>query len=216
MLGHTVVLRWWTGAGLETVEDASVGRRGARRGWWVTGVLAVTALAGTWFVTSPDDVVTPGGTVGLQIEPDASRYVGLYYLSEDDLVIDPLEPVTVNGLGTVLWLCAPIQRSGVIGTAGRDDLDEHCSSVEPFEPGMVLAGRRPDSVPSEPYLLVEVIPTGEQPQGLCALDVTYRPVDGWRTGRQRDGGPVRVVVNEPADSDELVEPDEGLLAACRS
>lgn len=105
-----------------------------------------------------------------------------YSLSERELLIESIEPVTVNGLDVTL-----------------------------FRGGTVIAGRKPGGLPTEPVLLVEVTPTSDQPQGLCALDITYRSVDGWRTGRQRDGGLYRVVVNEDPD---VHWPEEELLSAC--
>jgi hypothetical protein len=205
-----------TGVGMETVEDAPAGRRGTRQRWLLIGAVAVAAMAGIWLVTAPDAIGTPGGTVAMQLEPGETRYVGYYSLSADELVVESIDPVTLNGLDTALWLCVPIPESGVIGVGGRADLDEHCRSVEPFGPGMVLAPRNADEGRNEPYLLVEVIPTSDQPQGMCGLDITYRAVDGWRTGRQRQGGDVQVTVNEPDDPDQLIEPEEELLAACRS
>lgn len=119
--------------------------------------------------------------------------------------------------GAVSFRAAPCKTRDLDGRAAAHPFESgRGAAIEPFEPGTVLAGRTPGPPPSGPYLVVEVTPTNDQPQGLSALDVTYRAVDGWRPGRQRDGGLYRVAVNEPDDSDRWVEPDEELLAACGS
>ncbi|MCC5947880.1 MAG: hypothetical protein JJT89_05440 [Nitriliruptoraceae bacterium] len=199
---------------MDTVEGAPASRRSGRRRLLLGGIV-VAALVGVWFLTTPDDIPGPGGTVGMQLEPGESSFVGVYGLSGRDLVLESVEPVTLNGLDTALWLCDPIPESGVIGAGGRASLDEHCRSVEPFEPGTVLAGRGQDGHLDQPYLLVEVTSTSDQRQGMCGLDITYRAVDGWRTGRVREGGEIRVSVNEP-EEDWFDEPEDELFAACRS
>jgi hypothetical protein len=189
-------------------------RRVPRRAWSAAaGVAVVAALVSVWQVTAPDDLTGPGATMSMTVEPGGSAYVGYYPLSERDLVIESIEPVTLNGLHVTLWLCHPVSDEDPLGSAAADDLDEFCRSVEPFAPGTRLAGRHPDWRPTEPYLLAQVTATSDRPQGLCGLDITYRRVDGWRTGRHPETGSQRVVLNEEPDTDW---PDEELLSACES
>jgi hypothetical protein len=201
------------GGSVETVDVEPSSRRVPRWVWLAAAGVTVGALVGVWFLTAPDEVASPGATVGLQVAPGDSAYVGYYPLSERDLVIEAIEPVTLNGPDVALWLCDPAPDTDPLGSSLGDDLAEHCRSLDPFLPGAVIAGRHPDWRPTEPYLMVELTPTSDQPQGLCALDITYRPVDGWRTGRQRNGGQYRAVVNEDPEVDW---PDEELLTACES
>lgn len=174
-------------------------------------VVAVAVIAGVWVATAPDAVVSPGATVGMPLEVGESGYVGEYALSDRDLRVESIEPVTVGGLAVDLWVCDPAPGQDAIGAVTSERLPEHCVSVEPFVPGTTLAGRPPGARATAPYLLIEVTPTEERPQGLCGLDVTYRLVDGWRTGRRRVAGSTRVVVNEGGDETPL---DEGLMSEC--
>lgn len=186
-----------------------VSRRGVLAGG---GVVLVVAIASFWVALAPDAVVSPGATIGLPLEVGESGYVGYYPLSERDLVIESVEPVTLNGLDVAVWMCDPVPGEDPLGSARAADLPEFCRSVEPFEPGTTIAGHSRDHRAVGPYLLVEVTPTEEVPQGLCGLDMTYRLADGWRTGRHREGGSYRVVVNE--DGDVAWDDDEELLSAC--
>lgn len=202
---------------MEAVQDASGRRPGTDRRGWLIGLVAVATLVGTWLATAPNAIGTPGGIVGVQLAPGDAAYIGTYSLATEDVIVESIEPVTLNGLETALWLCVPIPGTDVIGASDRAGLDAHCDSVDPFVAGTVLAAPTPGADTHPPYLLVEVIATSDQPQGMCGLDITYRTVDGWRTGRAQQAGEVLVGVNEPDDPDdpdEPVESDERLLTAC--
>lgn len=201
-----------------TMTDRPRGRRAAAAGsprLVVAGALAVAVLGAAWLVTAPDAVVPAAAAdaiVGVTADVGEPMYVGSYALADRDVVIESIEPVTVNGLDVALWMCDPAPGAAPIGAVASEGLSRSCRSVEPLVPGTTVAALPAGGQVVEPYVVLEVTPTADGPQGLCGLDVTYRLADGWRTGRHREAGPPHVVVNE---GDDAPWPEEGVLASCR-
>lgn len=180
----------------------------------VAGALGVAVLGVAWLVTAPDAVASAaaaGSTVGVTADVGEPMYVGSHALADRDVVVESVAPVTVNGLDVALWMCDPASGAVPIGAVGGEALPTLCRSVEPLLPGTTVAGLPAGSRVVDPYVLLEVTPTDDGPQGLCGLDLTYRFADGWRTGRQRAAGPPRVVVN---GDDDASWPEEGVLSEC--
>jgi hypothetical protein len=113
---------------VETIDVEPSSRRVPRWAWLAAAGVTVVALVSVWFTTVPDEIASPGATVGMQVAPGDSAYIGYYPLSERDLVIEAIEPVTLNGPDVTLWLCDPAPDTDPLGSSLGDDLAEHCRS----------------------------------------------------------------------------------------
>ncbi|WP_157041877.1 hypothetical protein [Nitriliruptor alkaliphilus] len=199
--------------GTEVEGLATPARR--RPGPAITAVVAASLIAAlAWWATTPDALSDAAGTtVGMAAPTDGSLFVGQYGTASHDVVIERVEPVVVDGLAATVWMCHPVHGSDPIGSMRAADVDEFCTDLVPVERGTVLpgySGTPPDETLA--YLLVELEPTADHPQGFCGLDVTYR--DGWRKGRHRQAGGPQAITNAPTEDDDLFGDAGDLLDAC--
>jgi hypothetical protein len=190
---------------METIDSASPPPRSASRGRprTILATVGMVLVAGAvlWWVTAPDALRDQGAIGTVPVALDEPVYTGHTHMATRPVTVVRLEPVLrTDGLEVTVWVCDPVPGQGPIGMVGADDLAEFCRDLRPLVPGDTLEVHdgRPDPLP--PYLLTELRATAPGPQVFCGFDVTYR--DGRRTGRHREAGQFRIVLNP--DQDESV------------
>jgi hypothetical protein len=187
---------------IDELSPPGSGPRGRRRAILATVVVALVVGAVLWWVTAPDALRDQGGISTVPVSLGEPVYSGHTHMTSRPVTVVRLEPVLrTDGLEVTVWVCDPVPDQDPIGMVGADDLDEFCRDLRPLVPGDTLEVHdgRPDPLP--PYLLTELRATAPGPQVFCGFDVTYR--DGWRTGRHRAAGLVRIVLNPDKDEDTV-------------
>jgi hypothetical protein len=185
------------GDGEASVHVPDGGRWSQRRVRWLAlSAVLVLLLAAAWAVTEPRALREDSGlTVTAPVPVGGSMFVGLYELGDRDVVLQRVEPVVLGGLQATIWLCRPVPGGEVIGTLSHGEIGDHCD-LAPVTRGTLLPGATdPGNRSVTDYLIVQLVPTVEQPQAFCGLDVVYR--DGWRSARQRQAARYQAVTNPP-------------------
>jgi hypothetical protein len=206
---------------LEPLDEAPppTGPAAHRRRHAILAALVVVLVSGAvlWWVTAPDALRDQGAIAAVPVALGEPIYNGHSHLATRPVTVVRLEPVlATDGLEVRVWVCDPVPGHDVIGLVGADDLAEYCRDPRPLVPGDTLEVHdgRPDPFP--PYLLTELRATAPGPQVFCGFDVTYR--DGWRTGRHREAGQFRIVLNPEPDErfgdDDRFPDDTSPAALC--
>jgi hypothetical protein len=183
---------------VDTIDEAppapSAGSRPRRVAILVTLLVVLAAGAVLWWVTAPDALRGQGAVGTVSTELGEPVYVGHTSMASRPVTVVRLEPIlATDGLEATVWVCDPVPDETPIGMVGGEDVAEYCRDLQPVAPGDTLEFHDDawDALP--PYLLTELRATAPGPQVFCGLDVTYR--DGWRTGRHREAGLMRIVLN---------------------
>jgi hypothetical protein len=195
-----------------TIDDLhapGTARRGRRPATLAAAAVVVLAAGAVlWWATAPDALRGQGSVGTVPAELGEPVYVGHMSMASRPVTVVRLEPVlATDGLDATVWVCDPMPDQTPIGMVGSEDVADYCRDLQPVAPGVTLEVHEDARDELPPYLLTELRATAPGPQVFCGLDVTYR--DGWRTGRHREAGLTRIVLN-PEDEGGVPPDDDGL------
>lgn len=130
--------------------------------------LALVAVGGWWWRSSPDTFEDWGAGIGLPVRVDQAALVGTVRVPEG-VVLHWAEPAELSGVADIDFLAC--WYDGVGGGIGavRDSAAPYCTSVEP------LAG-----VESDGNLQVVVQVVGSEPSEVVIEGIRLNYTDGWQ------------------------------------